>query len=219
VCGIIDDITICNSVCFDEFYKINLLKNFSVKDGRKFVSETEAKQILKKNSTLAVFDDYETYLKCLEVFDFGEYTTDIFFDNKTSRKTAAVSPVKEYGFDKYSNIVAFCHKEIIRDLPDYAVFYQVEPANSDLYLLEINREICAKVFAALKRKSRFDSVKGVYDKYLSNAISYCQYITAVKIFEELEFIRVKDKYEVEFDNSRKRDLRESSVYRAFQQDN
>lgn len=214
ICGIIEDITLLNSVCFDGFYKLNLLKNFTT-ETKSFVSEQEAIQSLSGLSVAAVFDDYETYLAYCELFDLSEYFVDVFFDNSVAAKTVVISPLQDYNFDKYENIVYFTSKDIRRDLPIRAKYVIAEAANDELYDLELSRDVCLKVYAALKSKSKFDSVKNVYDKYLLGKVSYEQYVVALRVFQELGFIKILNDYDVSFETAQKQELTNSSIYRCF----
>lgn len=214
ICGIIEDITLLNSVCFDGFYKLNLLKNFTT-EPKSFVSEQEAIQSLSGLSVAAVFDDYETYLAHCERFDLSEYFVDVFFDNSVAAKTVVISPLQDYNFDKYENIVYFTNNDIRRDLLIRAKYVIAEAANGELYDLELSRDVCLKVYAALKSKSKFDSIKSVYDKYLLGKVSYEQYVVALRVFQELGFIKILNDYDVSFETAQKQELTNSSIYRCF----
>ena len=215
VCGMIEDVTLNNSVCFDDLYKLNLLKNFTT-ESAKFVDEQEAAKLLSSNNVAVVFDDYETYLAYCDRYGFEDFSVDVFFDNSVSNKTVVISPVENYRYDKYGAVVCFARKGLRRKLPDRAVFVEVAGAREDLYQLAIDRDVCLSVFAALKRKDKFDSVKGVYDKYLSGKLSYHQFVVALRVFEELKLITVVDAYNVEFNASEKTDLSNSQIYTTFQ---
>lgn len=215
VCGIIEDISLNNSVCFDEFYRLNLLKNFAI-NANGCIDSVKVSETLKKASSLAVFDDYETFLKYSEQFDFSDYWIDVFFDNSVSTKTVVISPTENYGYGRYENIVSFNSKGVCRNIIGNVKYFEVIPASYDLYLLDINRDVCMKSFSALKHKNKFDSIKGAYDKYLLGKITYPQYVVSLRIFEELGFIKIVDKYEVEFDTTKKSDLTNSKIYMYFQ---
>ena len=215
ICGIIEDFTLCNSVCFDEFYRLNLLKNFTATDVV-FSGEQDVKQILAGESVAVVFDDYETYLAYCDKYDLSDYYVDVFFDNSVASKTVVISPVENYCFDKYKYVLSFSRKGIVRELPSNTKYIEVAPANTELYSLELTREDCLKAYQALKHKDKFDSVKGVYDKYLSSKLSYAQYVVALRVFEELNLVKIIDKYSVEFDTTVKQDLGNSAIFRAFQ---
>ena len=215
VCGIIEDFTLCNSVCFDEFYRLNLLKNFTATEVA-FVGEKDVKQLLTGESVAVVFDDYETYLAYCDRYDLADYYVDVFFDNSVANKTVVISPMENYCFDKYATVLSFSRKGMVRNLPNNTKYVEATVANNDLYSLELSRDVCLKVYSALKNKDKFDSVKGVYDKYLSSKLSYAQYVVALRVFEELKLIKIIDKYSVEFDTSVKQDLANSTVFCAFQ---
>lgn len=214
ICGILEDITLDNSVNFDEFYRLNLLKNF-IPSIVEYTPPKQIDEILKRDCTLAVFDDYDTYLECAERFDFSQYFVDVFFDNSVSSQTVAVSPLNGYNVSKYENIVYFCAEDIFRAMPADTYYVRCDRVNADLYNLQLNRDICLTAFKAVKGKNKFDSVKGVYDKYLVGKISYAQYIVALRVFEQLGFITIADEYTVLFNQTDKRDLTNSSIYNCF----
>ena len=215
ICGIIEDFTLCNSVCFDEFYRLNLLKNFTAEE-IVYTKENDVAKLLSGESVAVVFDDYETYLAYCDRYDLTDYYVDIFFDNSVAAKTVVISPMDDYCFDRYGSVVYFSRKGISRRLPNYTKYVEVTPANMDLYSLELTRDVCLKAYQALKHKDKFNSIKGVYDKYLSNSLSYAQYVVALRVFEQLGLIKILDKYNVEFDTSVKQDLARSSIFCAFQ---
>lgn len=214
VCGIVEDMHLCNSVCFDGFYKQNFLQNFCAKQVS-CANRDEVARILRKDSVLVVFDDYETYLQQCEVFDLEEYSLDIFFDNSLSQNTVVISPLHNYCFDKYREIVCFTRQGMVRELPQKTVYFSVAPANEQLYQLQLNREICAAVYTKLKHKNPYESVRSVYDKYLMGKLSYEQYLVALRVFEELKFIKITDKFTVEFLPSEKADLSQSEIFSCF----
>lgn len=216
ICGIVEDLTLCNSVCFDEFYRLNLLKNFVV-NKLVFTDEHNIQHILSQDNTAVVFDDYETYLSYCKRYDLSDYYVDVFFDNSVSSRTVVISPIEGYSFARYVNLIYFCRNGMARNMPQGAYYVNVRPANIGLYSLELTRDTCLLAYAALKRKDKFDSIKGVYDKYLSSKITYAQYVVALRVFEELQLIRIVDKFKVEFDTSVKKDLTNSSIFCAFQQ--
>lgn len=214
LCGIIEDFTLCNSVCFDGFYKLNLLKNFTTEE-RKFVSEEDVGQIIQKDSTILIFDDFDMYLEYAQKYDLSYYYVDVFFDNSVSSQTVAISPLTDYNFDKYNNIVYFTDGNVNRCFSESTIYVKAKRDETQLYALELSREICLKSYLALKNKSKFDSVKNVYDKYLLGKVSYEQYIVSLRVFQELGLIKLSGEYDVSFDTSQKQDLSNSSIYRCF----
>ena len=218
ICGIIEDFTLLNSVCFDEFYRLNLLKNFTAAKVT-YTKDKGLQQLLRGESVAVVFDDYETYLAYCDRYDLYDYYVDIFFDNSVANKTVVISPVEGYCFDRYAEVIYFSRQGITRKFSDYAKYIQVAPANDNLYNLDLSRNDCLIAYQALKHKDKFDSVKGVYDKYLSSKLSYAQYVVALRVFEELKLITIVDKYSVKFDTRTKQDLANSSVFNAFQKNN
>ena len=215
VCGMIEDVTLTNSVCFDDLYKLNLLKNFTP-ESVQFTAEADAAKLLASGSVAVVFDDYETYLAYCDRYNFEDFSVDIFFDNSVSGKTVVVSPVENYCYDKYGAVVCFARNGICRKLPKGTVYVEVDSAREDLYQLQLDRDVCLAVYGALKRKDKFDSVAGVYGKYLSSKLAYHQFVVAVRVFEELGLLKVTDVYSVEFNTSVKTDLQNSRIYTTFQ---
>ncbi len=211
-CGILEDMSLSNSVCFDEFYKLNLLKNFTT-DERRFVDAEQAKTLCSGKSVAVVFDDYETYLAYCSVLNLEQFCVDIFFDSGLT-KVAVVSPLQNYGFGRFEKIVYFAHKGMSLKIPD-AYYVEAAPAREELYTLELTRDVCALVYSAIKLKNSFESVRGVYDKYLTGKLSYQQYVVALRVFEELGLAKITDKYTVELDGSVKRALTDSAIYQAF----
>ena len=214
ICGIVDDVSLCNSLCFDEFYRLNLLRNFSA-ESVDFATAEQVKQALAKDKVLAVFDDYETFVNYSHIFNFDDFVLDIFFVDSRNNKSVAISPLILCDLSSFSTIVAFTNKGYPRKFVNDAIYYPVDCANQGLYQLELNRDICVQAFSALKRKTKFDSLKGVYDKYLLGKISYEQFIVALRVFDELGFIKIVDKFTVEFDNSIKSPLENSKIYKHF----
>lgn len=215
ICGIIEDISLENSVNYDKFYRLNLLKNFTTERQADFVAASDVTQILKRDSVLAVFDDYETYLNCCQQFDLSQYCVDVFFDNSISSQTVAVSPLSDYNYAKYENVVYFCCGDVSLPMPANAVRVLTDRANAELYALELDRDTCLTAFKALKNKGNFDSVKGVYEKYLLGKMSYAQYVVSLRVFKELGLITVTDDYTVVFNKTDKQDLTNSAIYRCF----
>ena len=215
VCGFVEDLHLCNSVCFDEFYKLNFLQNFTAEEVS-FLRGEQVKELLNRNSVVAIFDDAETYIETAEKSPLDDFALDFFFDDGISQKTAIISPLADYDFEKYETVVCFSKKGMHRILPQKAVFVQITPANEELYNLQLDRDICALAFAALKKKNQFDSVRGTYDKYLMGKMEYAQYIVALRVFQELNFLKIEDKYTVTFLPTEKSDLANSSLFRCFQ---
>lgn len=215
VCGIIEDLTLLNSVRLDDYYKLNLLKSFST-DTYESADEDQIVKAIGSDSAIAVFDDYETFIAYQERYDFSRYYVDIFFDSGNCGNTVVISPLDDYSFDRYEHIICFAMPSKRRTLPPKAIYANVTPANDKLYDLELSREICLSAFSALKRKGKFDSVKGVFDKYLLSKMSYPQYLVALRVFQELNIIKIVDDYTVEFPPTEKQDLANSSIYRCFQ---
>ncbi len=216
VYGIIEDIHLLNSVCFDRFYKLNFLQNFQAKK-EDCIDKAQMEELLSGSSVLAVFDDYETYLKQSETWNLDDFFVDVFFESSPFSKTAVISPNADYPFSKYEKVVYFCNNGALRVLPENAVYFAVQPANKQLYSVGLNREICVAAYAKLKKKGSFESIKSVFDKYLTGVMDYEQYVVALRVFQQLGFIKIVDKFTVDFLPSAKNDLENSPVFKYFAQ--
>lgn len=214
ICGIVEDMFLCNSLCFDEFYRLNLLKNFSPEPIACATVE-QVKEALKKEKVLAIFDDYETFVNYSHMFNFDDFAQEIFFVDGRNAKSVVISPLILSDMSAFSTVVAFSTKCLPRKFGANAIYFSVDCANDGLYQLHLDRNICTQAFSTLKRKTKFDSIKGVYDKYLLGKISYEQFVVALRVFDELGFIKIVDKFTVEFDPSVKCPLDNSKIYQIF----
>ena len=214
VTGIIEDMTLCNSLCYDEYYQLNLLKNFC-SDAVDYIDESQVESLLENSSVCVVFDDFATFLQTAERFDFSDFVQDVFFPSN-AKKTVVVSPLATSDFSSFENVLCFVNDGFVRKYTASGVkYFCVTPSNSALYALEVTRKTCADVFEAIKNKGKFDSLRAVYDKYLTSKLSYAQFCVAIRIFEELGILTVKDKFTVKIDSSTKRDLADSYIYKRF----
>ncbi len=214
ICGLIEDITLTNSICFDEFYKLNLLKNFQAGISNSSIA-TQVQQLLKGDNVVAIFDDYETFIAYSKIYDFEDFTVDIFIGDSASIKNVVISPLDNCDFSTYKCILAFGKEGMLRNYGKNTHYVIAQVANDGLYSLQLDRDICLLAFSALKRKTKFDSLHGVYDKYLIGKMSYAQFVVALRVFEELKFIKIVDKYTVEFDATQKSPLTNSKIYCTF----
>ena len=213
VCGVIEDLSLLNSVCFDDFYRKNFLRRF-VTENVASATREQAENLLKQPSTLAVFDDYETFLQESKRFDFEDFALDIFFPNSMSSKTVVVSPNADYNFDRYKNVLCFVKQGAMVKV-DGATYFAVQPANEKLYALPMQRKVCVAVYTALKNKGAYDSLEGVFDKYLLGKISYDQYIVALRVFVQLNLLSIKDRFTITLNTAVKAELENSPLYRYF----
>lgn len=214
-CGIIEDLTLCNSLCFDEFYKLNLLQNFTPKSEVAFVTSSELDSILQGESVCVIFDNYEEFLHYERLFDFSLFELNQFFVGDAFRQVV-VSPLNDQCFDRFETVLVFADERIIRKFSAKNVLYfKSEISNDIVNQIVLSREVCSNVYLALKNKSKFDSLRGVYDKYLMSKMTYEQFCLAVRVFEELGIMSVTDRCTVAIDSSQKRNLVDSSIYSMF----
>lgn len=214
VCGIIEDISLENSVCFDDFYRINLLKNFAPEHDNPRIDEKTLAELVGGDNVALVFDDYETYLEYGDKISIEDFCVDVFFDSGLS-KVVAVSPLDDYCFDRFDKVVCFSNSGFVRNIAN-ALYFEARPARKELYEMDLTREVCAGVYSALRKKGKFDSLKAVYDKYLTAKLSYAQFVVALRVFEELKLITISDEYNVQLESSSKRDLADSAIFEIFQ---
>lgn len=214
VIGIIEDVTLCNSLCFDEYYKLNLLKNFERVDVT-FADKSQIEKALSASSVCAIFDDYATYLSACEEFGLTDFNVDIFFPSSRG-KCVLISPLATSDLSSFDHVLAFVKNGFARKYAcDGVIYCEVCPADESLYGLSLTRKNCVDVFAALKNKGKFDSIHAVYDKFLVSKMSYAQFCVAIRVFEELKILTVADKFTAVIDSTTKRDLADSTIYRAF----
>ncbi len=214
ICGIVEDMTLCNSLCFDEFYRLNLLKNFTA-DNVQYATADTVKNALRQDKVLAIFDDYETFVNYSHQFDFSDFALNVFFVDGRNAKAVVVSPLILCDLSSFTTVVAFSTKGHPRKYTSNAIYFAIDCANDALYQLQLDRNICTQAYSTLKRKTKFDSIKGVYDKYLLGKISYEQFVVALRVFEELGFIKIVDKFTVEFNPDVKSSLENSKIYQIF----
>lgn len=214
ICGIVEDISLCNSLCFDDFYRLNLLKNFTT-DVVEYATEDSVKNALQSDKVLAIFDDYETFVNYSNQFDFADFVLDIFFVDGRNSKSVVISPLNTCDFSQFATVVAFSTVGLVRKYTNNTLYFAVNCANEGMYRVDLSRDICVQAFSALKRKTKFDSIKGAYEKQLLGKISYEQYVVALRVFQELGFIEIIDNYTVNFDANVKSPLENSKVYQLF----
>ena len=213
ICGIIEDISLENSLCFDEFYRLNLLKSF-LPTVCSTANENGALEAISGDSVAVVFDDFETYLSYVDKLPLEDFYVDVFFDSGKS-KAVVVSPLDGYAFDRLDKVVYFAKNGFTRIIEN-AIYVEVKPARKELYELVLTRDICTAVYSALRKKSKFENLKAVYDKYLTAKLSYAQFVVALRVFEELKIITIMDNYNISFDNTTKKNLTDSLMFQAFQ---
>lgn len=71
------------------------------------------------------------------------------------------------------------------------------------------------MYTALKNKGAYDSLEGVFDKYLLGKISYDQYIVALRVFVQLNLLSIKDRFTITLNTAVKAELENSPLYRYF----
>ncbi len=213
ICGIIEDISLCNSLCFDDVYKLNLLENFTPNQVE-FTSLLQAQKLLSGDKVVAIFDDFETFLQTdCKLFD--DFALDFFFVDASNAKCIVISPLADADLSSFDTVIVFTDGKLVRNYAKNATYVKVDVANHDLYTVKIDRDVCALAFSALKRKTKFDSLRGVYDKYLLGKISYEQFVLSLRIFQELKFIKIVDKFTLEFDTNVKSPLTNSAIFNIF----
>ena len=212
--GIIEDISLQNSVCFDDFYKLNFVKN-CLCDPLSTTATDPVDGLSACKSVCVVFDDYETYLSHVEQMQLQDYAVDIFFNNAESDRVVCVSPLAAYDFSAYDKVVYCGGSKARLPVPTDAVFVPVVAANKQLYQVGLTREICMSAYSALRKKGEFDSLRGAYDKYLLTKITYAQFVAALRVFQDLKLLQVVDNYTVRFADGVRAELTDSTIFRLF----
>ncbi len=211
VYGILEELCLLNSLRFDNLYKENFFR--SVIPGAYASFSQKVPDLSRELGVAAVFDDYATYMTYLDAAGLGDFYADVFLGGYAYSQTAVISPDANYDFSVFDRVVVFTAAGFLRKGLEKAEYIKAEPADETLYSVEMNRTVCAAVYSALRAKSKFDSVKGAYDKYLTGKLSYAQFLAALSVFSELGLVYVTDNYTVELPAGKKAELTGSSLYR------
>jgi len=215
VVGIINNILLKNSLRFEDLYTQNLISRLNKRQGE-LIDDKQAKKILKKVGTLAVFSSYEEYEKASAVFDFSAYRQFFFSQNVFVDNAVLISPIDEDSFRRYANVIVF--GEYGGFCPTYAYphsLFQLEPKLPACLNLRLDRAVCASVYKALMDNAKAVDMKSLFMKLRLIDINYSQFIAAVKVFEELNLVKFNTPFSYEIMQSDKTDLTNSDTFKLF----
>ena len=134
-----------------------------------------------------------------------------FFLPDQSDRCVLIAPINN-DFSRYDNVVVFTDSKSVRNYGSALYVFVDRPQRPVL-----NRKICMAVYKALLGKGKYDSIQGLYNKFLLEKITYAQYLCALKVFEQLHLISTDYMYQLEIKGN-KVNLEDSAVYRYLYED-
>lgn len=214
VCGIIVDLTLLNSLHFEDLYKSTLLSNYSLKEEQKNIaSSNEIVALLQQNSTLAVFDSYQQFCDFSKLYSFDGYSLDFFVQNKPTFKSVVIAPNKSFDYSQYNNVVVFGNYTKYQRIYTQGARYIDTVGDCNLLKdVKLDRNVCVAVYVALKNKNKFEAVDSCYTKYLVGKCTYPQFVASIKVFEELNLIDLADDYNLVVYSNKKVELQNSKLF-------
>lgn len=211
IVGIVSAIDLLPSLHFEKLFDTVYAKNISVQPFDIHESAFEkVQEALKSNNVAVVFDTYNQYLK------FGkevcnELPAPKFFLPDQSDRCVLIAPINN-DFSRYDNVVVFTDSKSVRNYGSALYVFVDRPQRPVL-----NRKICMAVYKALLGKGKYDSIQGLYNKFLLEKITYAQYLCTLKVFEQLHLISTDYMYQLEIKGN-KVNLEDSAVYRYLYED-
>lgn len=214
VCGIIVDLTLLNSLHFEDLYKSTVLSNYlPVVQEKNTVSPTKVAALLQQNSTLAVFDSYQQFCNYSKLYSFDGYSLDFFVQNKSTFKAVVIAPTSQFDYSQYNNVLVFAnYVDYQREYPQHVKYVEGATPCTLLNDVKLDRDVCVSVYLALKNKNRFESIDSCFTKYLVGKCTYPQFVASVKVFEELQLIELKDDYNLVVFANKKVELPNSKLF-------
>lgn len=214
VCGIIVDLTLLNSLHFEDLYKSTLLSNYlPVVQEKNTISPTKVAALLQQNSTLAVFDSYQQFCNYSKLYSFDGYSLDFFVQNKSTFKAVVIAPTSQFDYSQYNNVLVFAnYVDYQREYPQHVKYVGGATPCTLLKDVKLDRDVCVSVYLALKNKNRFESIDSCFTKYLVGKCTYPQFVASVKVFEELQLIELKDDYNLVVFANKKVELPNSKLF-------
>ena len=214
-CGTLNDLYLNNSLHFEPLYLNCFLKNISKKEKTEKISLAHAKSILTEKSVLAVFDSFDDFSNIAETLGFNDFTLDYFYQRYPANRSVVISPIAEFNYERYEHVLIFsAHSKCSRKYSEKALFVDVSVDDSMFSEIKISRELCVLAYKTLKSKSDFETLETAYNKFLLTKMSYPTFLLTVKIFEELNLIKVVDEYVIQF-TQEKADLIKSELFVNF----
>ena len=214
VCGIIVDLTLLNSLHFEELYKSTFLNSYiSLSPNKHLINNAEVEKLLKQNSTLAVFDTYQQFCEFSKLYNFDGYSLEFFVQNKSAFKTVVIAPSEDFDFSQYNNVIVFTHYDnIAREYTNNCVYVSHITNCKVVEDVKLDRNVCVSVYLALKNKNKFESIEHCFTKYLVGKCTYAQFVASIKVFQELDLINLLDKYNLVVYGNKKVELQNSKLF-------
>lgn len=203
IIGIVSAIDLLPSLHFENLYDIIYARNIDCQQGSKCECGAQnLNELLRSSSIAVVFDTYNQYLKHCDGFHDLPVR---FFHAGADDRCVVISPDEDLSI--FDNVVVFTDKESVRRYSDNAVYVFIDKIQRPT----LNRQLCALVYKSLTAKGKFDCVIGLYNKFLLEKMTLAQYISAVKVFEQLNLISTDYQYSLEIFHC-KVNLEDSAVF-------
>lgn len=203
VIGIVSAIELLPSLHFENLYDIVYARNIDCQSTCKQECSAKKLSLLLQSASIAVvFDNYNQYLKHNEMLQGLPVR---FFHAGADDRCVLISPDED--LSSFDNVVVFTDKESIRKYADNAQYIYIDKLQRPM----LNRQLCALVYKSLLAKGKFDSIIGLYNKFLLEKMTLAQYISAVKVFEQLHLISTDYQYSLEISDC-KVNLEDSAVF-------
>jgi single-stranded-DNA-specific exonuclease len=207
------DIELNNSLHFEQHYVLTYIKNIAEGDVE-YVAMNTAKDKLKGNSVLVIFDRYSDFLEVSKTVDFDDFYISFFYTGQQNAKTVLISPAGGNNFGSFSDVIVFASDGSVQRSYFTGVTVTKLATPDILADIKLTRDICLDVYKVLKNKTKYDSIATVYDKYLLSKITLPQYYAAIKVFEELKLLKVVGEFDIVFSNI-KVELTDSVLYNSL----
>lgn len=204
IIGIVSAIELLPSLHFENLYDIVYARNIdgSSSAPKHECTSEEVDKLLRSQNIAVVFDTYNQYLNYRHML---EGFTVRFFHTEADDRCVVISPDED--LSSYDNVLVFTDKDSIRKYSDGALYFFVDKIRRPV----LNRQLCALVYKSLSAKGKFDSVMGLYSKFLLDKMTLAQYISAVKVFQQLNLVSTDFRYQIDIFNC-KVNLEDSSVF-------
>lgn len=230
--GIIKAMTPCNSLRIDEICAENLALSIfklpcslSLEENRqhfKLVNRAEAVELLKSENITVVVNSLgeAADIARSDGFDLKDFRPEYFTATPFGGKRMLIAPEDEVDTRSCGSLLYMLGSV------DYLEIGYSFPENSSVYVsdcgsfipekIEMNRDICGRVYKALKNgKQKYTDLNDLWMTLPLYELSRGQMILAMKIFLELGLIEMKETLEIRFIEDKKADLSKSKIYSAM----
>lgn len=221
--GLIIDLNLLNSICFDELYLCNYIDkiDFSAKKEEiESITVNSVESFAKEGNCCCVFGSMLEFEKAKEKIDFEDFYLDFFFPNQ-SLNTVLISPDEIADFSKFKNVIYFnvynkdIEKSVYNENAYYCNFSKQLP--SFISGQNIDRDVCIKIFKAIIANNEENIDK--YQLYLKCGVfeySFATFLYVLKVFEELKIFNIIEKpFTLIYNKGIKVNLEDSQLYKMI----